>query len=121
MMDGGQFRRWVAAHLCLALTSAAVVMTAFASVAVAGSPASSQYGGNLPSGGSGGGAALGKPGPQPPSGQPSGNALRSRSGSEGSSGTAGGGWIPFFIGGLVVLAAITGALAYRNRRRTAQG
>ena len=38
-----------------------------------------------------------------------------------ASNTAGDGWVPFFIAGLVALAGAAAVLVYRNRRRTAQG
>jgi hypothetical protein len=108
-----------ALRICLVLVCSALVAIGLAPAAAADAPAVDQYGSALPSGGNGGGGASKENGPRPGS---SGDVSHGdRSVPDAASSTAGNGWVLFFLVGLAVLAALAGALAYRSRRRTAQG
>jgi hypothetical protein len=181
-MDGGQLRQshvpWFALVFAVASLAAAALLAA--PVALAGAPATDQYGSALPGVGGGGGdespsgpssgssaeatipvagdsssssEAAGDTAAAGGSGEASGaNAASSGGAKAGSShgdksqaadkgdsatsvvgsentshsvpqiaaDSAGDGWVPFFIAGLVALGAAGALLIYRNRRRTAQ-
>jgi hypothetical protein len=165
----------------LVIACAALMALLAAPVALAGAPATDQYGSALPGVGGGGGdqstsgsgsgsgaeATIPVAGDSSSSGEAAGDTAAAGGGGEagganaGSSGSAkgssqgadkgqtadkddsaasvvgsentshavpqiaadsaGDGWVPFFIAGLVALGAAGALLIYRNRRRTAQG
>jgi hypothetical protein len=182
-MQGGRTRDFVVLRAALAASCAALLALIAAPTALAGTPATDQYGSALPGVGGGGsdqstsgsGSGSGTEATIPVAKQPSSssqpaggtevttggggeasgtNAASSGGGAKAGSShgadkgqaaakddsaasvvgsentshavpqiaaeSAGDGWVPFFIAGLVALGAAGAILIYRNRRRTAQ-